>query len=201
MDTIAPVGSEAQCLVQQTQRDTAQAFLDSKNCFATQQAKFEDYQQRCSNPVQKWTDIRNTLQTKLDAQKAIFDNLVDATNISQNATGPIDAYVQELDSQFNTLKEENYTLQQGIRAGRRRFLDDDPQRKVANVLGLQTSDDKVLLAFWICFVVGLIAVYSVVLYMYGDALNLQTGQQKVGVFVVMILLSVGTAYYFIYKYA
>ena len=201
MGPTTSVGSEAQCLVQTTQRDTAQAFLDTNNCFATQQAKFEDYQQRCSNPVQKWTDIRNTLQTKLDAQKTIFLNLLDATNISQNATGPIDAYVQELDTQYDTLKEENYTLQQGIRAGRRRFLDDDPQRKVANVLGLQTKDDKILLAFWICFLLGLTAIYSVVLLMYGDALNLQTGQQKVGVFFVLILLSVGTAYYFIYKYA
>ena len=149
----------------------------------------------------KRQDIRNTLQTKLDAQKAIFDNLLEATSISQNATGPIDSYVQELDAQYNALKEENYTLQQGIRAGRRRFLDDDPQWKVANVLGLQTSDDKVLLSFWICFLIGLVAVYSVILFLYGDAMNLQTGQQKVGVFVVMILLSVGTAYFFIYKYA
>jgi hypothetical protein len=195
------VGSESQCLVQQTQRDTAQVFLDGNNCFSTNAAKFEDYQQRCSNPTQKWTDIRNTLQTKLDAQKAIFQNLVDATSISQNATGPIDSYVQELDEQYNTLVDENYTIQQGIRAGRRRFLDDDPQKKVANVLGLQTTDDKVLLAFWICFLLGMTAIYSAILLAYGDAFNLQTGTQKVGVFTTLILVSVGITYFFIYKYA
>jgi hypothetical protein len=98
-------------------------------------------------------------------------------------------------------KRQRYTLQQSIRAGRRRFLDDDPQRKVANVLGLQTTDDKILLAYWICFLFGLTAVYTLVLVMYGDALNLQTGQQKVGVYFVLILLSAGISYYFIYKYA
>ncbi len=190
----------SQCISNKTTRDTAQQYLNA-NCFPTNADKVNDYLERCSNPAQKWTDTQNTLVARYEAEKAIFTNLLEATSISQNATGPIDSYMAELESKSTLLDEENYNLQQGIRAGRRRFLDDDPQRKVANVLGLQTTDDKVLLAFWICFLLGLTAIYTVVIFHYGDALNLQTGQQKVGVFVTMILLSVGITYYFIYRFA
>lgn len=184
--------SSAECLAKITTRNTAQTDVETSQC--------ETSSQYAVNKT-TWTNIKTSLQDKLDAQKAIFENLLDATSLSQNSQGPLDSYVDTMTDEMKTLEDERFNLQQSIRAGRRRFLDDDPQRKVANVLGLQTTDDKILLAFWVCFVFGLTAVYTAILVMYGDTLNLQTGQQKVGVFFVLLLLSIGTAYFFIYKYA
>lgn len=184
--------SSATCLAKINARNVAQTDVEINQC---ELGKFNE--QNLAN----WKTKRTTLQSSLEAQKAIFTNLLDATSISQNSQGPLDAYVDELEAEYKSLEDERYALQQSIRAGRRRFLDEDPQRKVANVLGLQTTDDKILLVYWICFLFGLSAIYSLVLVMYGDALNLQTGQQKVGVFFVLILLSAGISYYFIYKYA
>jgi hypothetical protein len=188
----SPTTYTGDCLAKVTARNNAQADVDAAQCEIN-----SSYQTNLTT----WTTKRKNLQDAFDAQKAIFSNLLDATSISQNSQGPLDSYVDTLEDEYKTLEEERYTLQQSIRAGRRRFLDDDPQRKVANVLGLQTTDDKILLAYWICFLFGLTAIYTLVLVMYGDALNLQTGQQKVGVYFVLILLSAGISYYFIYKYA
>ena len=98
------------------------------------------------------------------------------------------------------LLKEYIQLQLGILEGRRRFLDNDPQGGVTSVLGLQTADDKILLAFWICFVVGIILVQIVLFNVYGGALQYLNLQQKVTIFLVVLAISMGIAQYFIRTY-
>lgn len=134
-------------------------------------------------------------------QKELFNSYIEAVGVLQTAKGPFDTYMKELETEQTTLESEYTAIQQKIRAGRRRFLDNDPQGGVKSVLGLQTADDKVLLAFWICFVVGIMAVQILIMRKYGEVLQILSLQQKVAVFLVGLVLSMAIAHYFIRTYA
>jgi hypothetical protein len=142
----------------------------------------------------------NLLVDQKATQKTKFDAYIGTVEILQNARGPFDTYMAELIKEEEDLKKEYIQLQQGIRAGRRRFLDSDPQGGVTSVLGLQTADDKILLAFWICFAVAIILVEIVLLKVYGGALQYLNLQQKVTIFIVVLAICMGIAQYFIRTY-
>jgi hypothetical protein len=144
---------------------------------------------------------KTTLVDAYTKQNDLFTSYIDAVRVLQSAKGPFDTYMSELDTEQKTLESEYTSLQQKIRAGRRRFIDSEPQSGVKSVLGLQTADDKVLLAFWICFAVGIIAVEILIMRKYGDILQILTLQQKVAVFLVVLALCMGIAHYFIRTYA
>jgi hypothetical protein len=144
---------------------------------------------------------KTTLVDAYTKQNDLFTSYIDAVKVLQSAKGPFDTYMSELDTEQKTLESEYTSLQQKIRAGRRRFIDSEPQSGVKSVLGLQTADDKVLLAFWICFAVGIIAVEILIMRKYGDILQILTLQQKVAVFLVVLALCMGIAHYFIRTYA
>jgi hypothetical protein len=144
---------------------------------------------------------KNTLIRQYNEQKDVFDTFVSSVDVLQNARGPIDKFMDDLEEKKKALEKEHYELQQSIRAGRRRFLDNDPQGGVTSILGLNTADDKILLAFWICFIFGIATILTLILIRYGDILQLITIQQKVAVFTVVILLCIGIAYAFIRRFA
>ena len=74
-----------------------------------------------------------------------------------DATEPLDEYMTALKKDLAHLNKENEQLERKERANRRRFLDNDPQGGVGGVPGVRTQDDRVLLAFWICYGAALIA--------------------------------------------
>lgn len=150
--------------------------------------------------IEASSNQKNDLVARYTAQKEMFDSYLDSVKVLQNARGPFDTYLQELEDQKAALVAENYEIQQRMRAGRRRFMDAAPQGGVKSVLGLQTADDKVLLAFWICFSLGIAAIALVFLIKYGESLNLMTTQQKIVVFLVILGFCMGVAFYFIRNY-
>jgi hypothetical protein len=151
--------------------------------------------------IERETAEKDALVSRYTQQKATFDSYIDSIDVLQNARGPFDTYMRDLNSQQSTLAAEQMEMEQRIRAGRRRFLDADPQSGVTSILGMETTDDKVLLVFWICFILGLMLGALVFLRVYGDSLQLLTVQQKVTVFLGVLLFSMGIAFYFIRNYA
>lgn len=131
----------------------------------------------------------------------VFDTFVDSVDVLQNARGPIDIFMEDLKNEQIELEKEQYELQQKIRAGRRRFLDSDPQGGVQSILGLQTADDKILLAFWVCFILGIASVFLAFVLKYGENLEITNTLQKSTALVVLILVSIGIAHFFIRNYA
>ncbi len=147
------------------------------------------------------TDSKVTLMNEHTKVKSIFDSYRESVGILQNARGPFDTYMRELEAEEDKLNAEYVQIQQSIRAGRRRFLDEDPQSGVTSILGLQTSDDKILLAFWVCFVAGILALEFLILHKYGAILQFTSVQQKVAAVMVILGLSMGIAHLFIRKFA
>ncbi len=150
---------------------------------------------------------RDALVAEYTKQKTIFDSYLQSVGVLQNARGPFDTYMEDLNSQQAALTTELMDMEQRIRAGRRRFLDAEPQSGGTSFfglglgLGLGTTDDKVLLVFWICFILGILSGALVFLVVYGDSLELLTFQQKATVLVGLLLFCMGVAFYFIRTYA
>jgi hypothetical protein len=149
-----------------------------------------------SEDLEREQGEKASLVASYEKQKAIFDSYVESVGVLQKAKGPVDTFMRELESQQSALESEQLALQQTIRAGRRRFLDADPQERQ----GLP-KDDTILLAFWICFIIGISAAAAAFLVTYGDAMNLLTTQQKSMVFLAILLFCMGIAFYFIRRYA
>ena len=146
------------------------------------------------------TGLQQEIYTLVDQkarEKTKFDAYIGTVEILQNARGPFDTYMAELNKEEEDLKKEYIQLQQNIRAGRRRFLDNDPQGGVTSILGLQTADDKILLVFWICFMAGIIMAQILLFKHYGGVLQYLSLQQKVTIFLVVLIVCVAVAQYFI----
>lgn len=77
----------------------------------------------------------------------------------------LEKQVAELTARKKALDSESQQLEQSIRAHRRRFLDNDPQEGTPAILGLRTSDDKVLLFFWMALLIfvnlGVFAYFAI----------------------------------------
>lgn len=140
-------------------------------------------------------------EAKFEAEATILESLLETARTADVQAGPLQAYYNDMEAQKKALQEENYALQQQIRAGRRRFLDSDPQEGVLGIRGLQTSDDQIMLTFWIAFTLAILVGIVLVILKYGEAMGLTTVNQKVGLGVVLFLLAYLITYYFIYNYA
>jgi len=80
----------------------------------------------------------------------------------KNTSDISDEYVNTLRKEHKTLEKETGELDHMERRYRRSFLDGDPQGGVPiHILGLQTSDDKIMLLFWISsiFILSVAAYY------------------------------------------
>ncbi len=144
---------------------------------------------------------KDALVTEYNAQKEIFNSYIDSVDVLQGARGPFDTYMAEMKAEMDTLSAENYDLQQSIRAGRRRFMDAQPQAGVASFLGLKTSDNHVLLIFWVTFVTAIVALTILLLLQFGEALGIESNQQKIAVVVGTVGIAAAVAYIAIRQFA
>ena len=145
-------------------------------------------------------DFKAQKQAIFDAEKEEFEGLLEMLRLSNRTQEPIEAYVKELKNEQLSLERENYRLQQQIRAGRRRFLDDDPQGGVG-VGAIRTSDDRVMLFFWIAYALFLVTGLVVLFGVYGGQFGLETKKQKLGFGATVFLLLYGIAYWAVTRYA
>lgn len=140
-------------------------------------------------------------KAKFEAEAAILQSLLEAANTTDIQSAPLQAYYEDLLKQQRALEEENYTLQQQIRAGRRRFMDNEPQEGVLGIPGLQTTDDRIMLVFWVFFGFFLAVAIYMCLAIYGEAMGFTAINQKITAALVVFLIAYLIAYYFIYNFA
>jgi len=131
--------------------------------------------------------------------KAVRESNRQITIVQQiaDATEPLNEYEATLKEELDNLNKENDQLERKERANRRRFVDNDPQSGVGGPL--RTTDDKVLLAFWICYGLALITTMILLTKMF----EAQIGgtKEKIMLSLGVILAAYGLAYYVIVFYA
>jgi hypothetical protein len=133
---------------------------------------------------------------RLEVEK--YEILTKALSLVEASAPLATSYMREVDANKANLEETNYEIQQSIRAGRRRFMDAGPQDGVSSFLGLQTKDDKILLFFWISYIIGITAITVGLLLFYGRGM---TFQQKMGFGISFIIVSAIIAYLAIIRLA
>jgi hypothetical protein len=139
---------------------------------------------------QKRTELANAL-TDFHSQKEMANKLANATEPLQQYEETLTEDVERMDTKEKLLRNEERTL-------RRDFLDNSPQDGVSGFLGIRTSDDKIVLTFWICFGIALIAILKIVFQMFEAQIGDTKQQLKIGA--VVVLVSYGIAYYCITKF-
>lgn len=104
---------------------------------------------------EKWKQCE-TIYNDMKRTWTLLKKVKNTTNIS-------DEYVAKLRKERNDLESETKELEQVERRYRRNFLDNDPQGGVPlHILGLQTSDDRIMILFWISslFILSIAAYYA-----------------------------------------
>lgn len=114
---------------------------------------------------------------------------------------PLKQYLTNLTDQKNSLNTKLSTIQQNIRKNRRRFLDNEPQSGVQTIFGLNTSDDKIMLGFWITYMTAIVAAAFVLTNVYSLEWGLDTTQKRSAIIFIIVGILYGIAYYAITKYA
>lgn len=116
------------------------------------------------DPTSRQTAVRDTegrhaslFETEVNliktAKEAAIQNSLDHLDKVLVSNKSLEKQMAELTAQKKVQETEKQNLEQSIRAHRRRFLDNDPQEGTPAILGLRTSDDKVLLFFWIALLI------------------------------------------------
>jgi hypothetical protein len=140
---------------------------------------------------QKRTELANAL-TDFRAQKEMANKLANATEPLQQYDETLAQDVERMGTKEKLLRNEERTL-------RRDFLDNSPQEGVSGFLGIRTSDDKIVLTFWICFGLALVVILKIILPMFEVQIGDGTQQLKIGA--VIVTVCYGIAYYCITKFA
>lgn len=193
----APMDAATQCRVKsvelsQLQNDVTkkQAEIDACNPAETEQRRVQAKRAELSAYIsEKWKltqDLRNTLYQKLANIKTLYES-----------TKPVRTYQEKLQKESDGLNKAKTEFEQAERTQRRNFLDNAPQDGVSGILGVRTTDDKILLAFWITYGVAIMTVVAAVLQTYGAALSLT---QKLQIGGVVLAACYGVAYYGITVY-
>lgn len=199
-DTSLPTNATSSCLSEKTSYNTTYNDLNAKLTTLRNSTCLEN-ETKYSEEIGTLKQQTDALTSQYETQRGLFDTYISSAEVLQNARGPFDTYMRELTAEKADLEKRQIELQQQIRAGRRRFIDDSPQDGVTSVLGQRTTDDKVLLTFWICFTVAIVAGIIVFLLKYGQALNLLTVQQKVVVGITIWAFCVAIAGFSIRRFA
>jgi hypothetical protein len=101
----------------------------------------------------------DTERTKYNTLKSsIYDRFNTATDLVES-TNLLKQFRNELTTQYTNARKEKGLLTHEERTYRRDFLDNDPEEGVPwHIVGLQTADDKAMLAFWSSSLVTLILI-------------------------------------------
>jgi ABC-type transporter Mla subunit MlaD len=145
----------------------------------------------------KWV---NQQRDQLVTASNEYNKQLKTLNQIVNANKPMNQYLGTLDNQLDGLGKKHVRFEQAERTQRRNFLDNNPQEGVGGVPGVRTRDDRILLSFWICYGLALVATAYVILTM----LEVQyptTTKQKVIIVGGALGVGYGLAYYIITAYA
>jgi len=142
----------------QLQNDVAAKQRELDKCYP-QEAEDRLVQKKINDNQSFINEKRNQCESIYNEMKrtwGLIKKIKSTTDISEE-------YVAKLRKEHTTLESETKELEQVERRYRRNFLDNEPQGGVPlHILGLQTSDDRVMILFWICslFVLSIAAYYA-----------------------------------------
>jgi hypothetical protein len=194
---------------------TTESFINASSNCAAKQVEYNNLQRDLSGKQAEIDscDPQATLQRRINEEVAVqtayvtaktaeFNGAVqqyereraNAIRIQESSSGAV-SYLNELTAQLNDAESRENEFERDARRERRRFIDGAPQSGVGGAPGVRTSDDRVLLAFWISYGIAFIFVAILVARIYGmkttDALK---------IFIPAALAAYGVAYYFIAYY-
>lgn len=139
---------------------------------------------------QKRTELANAI-ADFNAQREMANKL-------SNATEPLKQYEETLAQDAERMGAKQKLLTEEERSLRRNFLDNSPQDGVSGILGIRTSDDKIVLIFWICFGLALAAILKIIFQMFEAQIG--DGKQQLKIGAIIIAVCYGIAYYCITKF-
>ena len=144
----------------------------------------------------EWT---NNKRNALAQAVAEFQKQIGITNNLAASNTPLKEYLDTLEQKAGTLEKKKLKLEHDERKQRRAFLDNDPQGGVPGPLGLETSDDKIMIAFWICYGAAIFAASLIGTRIFADRIGDTAAQLKLSA--VITAFAYVIAYYAIVKLA
>jgi len=186
-----------QCALSKVQLNQIQADLTSKQTQVDTcdpqgaQARLTNAAMAANNDYvyQKRSKFNELLQANT-AATTIYYNVRDAV-------APILTVGTEVTDQQKRLLEENRKYTRAQRKERRTFLDNDPSVGVGGAPAVRTSDDKVLLFFWITFGLALLIALVYLLNVFGTGMDMK---QKAMIGATVVFVSYGLVYFLLAQY-
>jgi ABC-type multidrug transport system fused ATPase/permease subunit len=193
----APMDAVTQCRVKNVELSQLQNDVVKKQAEIDTCDPAEANRRRTTAKLQEFETYITGQNKQIDElQKSIMNTLSNINSVFVSST-PSRSYIEKLTEESNTLQKAKVDYEQAERTQRRNFLDNDPQSGVSGILGIRTSDDKVLLAFWITYGIAIVAAIMLVFSLYGANFTMAQKYQIGG---VVIALAYGIAYYAITTY-
>jgi hypothetical protein len=165
---VAPVAIQETCELKQVKLnqlnlDTAAKQREVDNCDpAAAKARQKKAAEDASRAWEKEKRVEYT-----QARDAFYKQ-IKTTNSLVAANAPLESYVKTLESQAHGLEKKQEKLEHEERKHRRTFLDSDPQSGVPGPTGLETTDDKIMIAFWITYSAALFMFVFLLARFYAD---------------------------------
>jgi hypothetical protein len=123
----------------------------------------------------------------LDTKLAAVDKLAKSATAMKQTLAVKTAELAAL-----TSKREN--LEQYERRERRAFLDNSPQSGTGGAPGVRTTDDRVLLAFWITYGAAILTASIFALNLYGARIGATDTRSKAQLTALILLIAYAAAY-------
>jgi hypothetical protein len=141
--------------------------------------------------IQENADFINKTWPEFNGIQDSFHSKIADIKALVKSVGPLQEYRKEMDKEVKTLREKERQYTQEERLHRRDFLDQDPQDPLSMYAWQKTSDDKVLLGFWLCYIIGVAMLVAVGISMFAPNLDSSKKFQYGG---LMVLAAFATAY-------
>jgi hypothetical protein len=136
---------------------------------------------------------------ELATNDAAFKQSADALDKLRESAIGLYGNLRDLETELVDVRKKARNYEQLERRERRAFLDSSPQSGVGGAPGVRTSDDRVLLAFWITYGAAVIALafFGLSFYERSGALD---GKTKAGAIALALLVAYAIAYPLISTY-
>lgn len=200
---IAPVRmQDDQCAVKQVEYNQLQADVARKAGEIERCNPESTNQRKLAAAQQEYNNFKTAKQAELNQSINEFQVARDRLQKIIDAIKPTENYLRELEGQDKGEQAKLTDLEQNARRERRKFLDGGPQDGTPGLVpGVRTSDDKVVLAFWICYGAAFAAGMVLLLKYLGPRVGVTSWPTALRILVPATLLAYAAAYYAISTYA
>lgn len=197
----APAAGKDKCRIPRYRLNKAQ------NDLRDQQAKMDEcdtagaLQRRLAAGRAEAAAFAANVRKEMTASEGLFKQSANALDKLRESAIGLYGNLRDLETELVDVRKKARNYEQLERRERRAFLDSDPQSGVGGAPGVRTSDDRVLLSFWITYGAAVIALVFFGLSIYersgGGAMD---GKTKTGAIALALLAAYAIAYPLISTY-